>query len=84
MCATFKNMKTWKCFKYEKYHLNNDKTLLNILESLLADNIESQQPIDLQFRQSLGESRNSQLKSNTNENKKERMLVKLISKNILH
>ena len=30
--------------------LNNDKTLLNILEGLLAGNIEPQQPIDLQFR----------------------------------
>ena len=44
----------------------NNKTLLNILEDLLADNIEPQQPIDLQFRQSLVESSNSHLKSNTN------------------
>ena len=46
--------------------LNNEKTLLNIPEDLLADNIEPQQPIDLQFRQSLVESSNSHLKSNTN------------------
>ena len=35
-------------------YLSNDKTLLNILEGLLADNIEPQQPIDLQFCHSLG------------------------------
>ena len=39
--------------------LSNDKTLLNIIEGLLADKIEPQQPIDLQFCQSLGESSNS-------------------------
>ena len=64
--------------------LSNDKTLLNVLEGLLADNIEPQQPIDLQFRQSLGESSNSQLKSNTNGNKKERMEGKFVSKNVLN
>ena len=42
--------------------ISNDKTILiNILEGLLADNIEPQQPTDLQFRQSLGESSNSEL-----------------------
>ena len=40
--------------------LSNNKTLLNmLLEGLSADNIEPQQPIDLQFRQSLSESGNS-------------------------
>ena len=43
---------------------------LFLIEGLLADNIESQQPIDLQFYKSLGESSDSELKSNTNENKK--------------
>ena len=59
--------------------LNNDKTL----EGLLADNIEPQQPIDLQFRQSLCEGSNSQLKSNSNENKKKRMEGKFFSKKVL-
>ena len=49
-----------------------NKTLLNILESLLADSNESQQTIDLQFRQSLDESNNSQLKSNTSGNEIEK------------
>ena len=57
--------------------------LLNILEGLLADNIE-QQPIDLQFCQSVGESSNSQLKSNPNGNKKERMKEKFVSKNVFN
>ena len=64
--------------------LSNDKILLNVLEGLLADNIEPQQPTDLQFRQSLGESSNSQLKSNTDGNKKERMEGKFVSKNVLN
>ena len=64
--------------------LSNDKTLLNILEGLLADNIEQQQPINLQFSQSLGESSNSQLKSCTNGNMKERMEGKFVSKNVLN
>ena len=42
--------------------LSNDKTLFNILEGLIADNIEPQQLIDLQFHQSLDESNNSQLR----------------------
>ena len=58
--------------------------LLNILEGLLADNIEQQQPIDLQFCQSIGESSNSQLKSNPNGNKKERMKEKFVSKNVFN
>ena len=53
--------------------LNNDKAIPNILEGLLTKNIEPQQPIDLQFRKSFGRNSNSQLKSNTNQNKKERM-----------
>ena len=63
---------------------SNDKTLLNILEGLITDNIEPQQPIDLQFRQSLSKSSNSQLKSNTNGNKKERMEGKFVLKNVLN
>ena len=51
---------------------------------MLADNIEPQQPIDLHFCQSLCESSNSQLKSNTNGNKKERMEGKFVSKNVLN
>ena len=56
-----------------KIPLSTMKTLLNTIEGLLADNTEPQQPIDLQFRQSLGESNNSHLKSDTNGNKKERI-----------
>ena len=64
--------------------LSNDRTLLNILEGLLADKIKPQQPINLQFSQSLGESSNSQLKSSTNGNTKERMEGKFVSKNVLN
>ena len=64
--------------------LNNDKTLLNILEGLLVDNVKPQQPIDLQFCESLGESSNSLLKSNTNGNKKERIEGKFVLKNVLN
>ena len=64
--------------------LSNDKTLLNILEGLLADNIEPQQPINLQFSQSLSERSNSQLKSSTNGKRKERMEGKFVSKNVLN
>ena len=64
--------------------LSNDKALLNILEGLLADNIEPQQPTDLQFRQSLGENSNSQLKGNTTRDKKDRMEGKFVSKNVLN
>ena len=62
--------------------LNNDKAIPNILEGLLTKNIEPQQPIDLQFRKSFGRSSNSQLKSNTNENKKERIEGEFILKNL--
>ena len=58
--------------------------ILNILEGMLADNIEPLQPIDLHFCQSLGGSSNRQLKSNTNGNKKERMEGKFVSKNVLN
>ena len=51
---------------------------------MLVDKIEPQQPIDLQFCQSLGESSNSQLKSNTNGNKKERREGKFVLKNVLN
>ena len=64
--------------------LSNDRTLLNILEGLLADKIKPQQPINLQFSQSLGESSNSQLKSSTNGNTKEGMEGKFVSKNVLN
>ena len=64
--------------------LSNDKTLLNILEGLLADNIEPQQPINLQFSQSLSERSNSQLKSSTNGKRKDRMEGKFVSKNVLN
>ena len=57
---------------------------LFLIEGLLADNIELQQPIDLQFYKSLGESSDSQLKSNTNENKKKRMDGNFALKNVLH
>ena len=73
-----------KMFQVCKIPLSNDKTLLNILEGLLADNIEQQQPINLQFSQSLGESSNSQLKSCTNGNMKERMEGMFVSKNVLN
>ena len=64
--------------------LSNDETLLNILEGLLADNLEPQQPFDLQFRQSLGKSSDSQQKSNSSGNQKERMEGNFVSKNIFN
>ena len=64
--------------------LSNDETLLNILEGLLADNLEPQQPFDLQFRQSLGKSSDSQRKSNSSGNQKERMEGNFVSKNIFN
>ena len=53
-----------KIFQVRKIPLSVMIRILNILEGLLADKVQQQQPIDLQFHQSIGESSTSQLKSN--------------------
>ena len=52
--------------------LSNDTTLLNILETLLADNTEAKQPIDLEARESIGESSNNNSPENNADTPKAR------------
>ena len=65
--------------------LSNDTTLLNILESLLADNTEAKQPIDLEARQSIGESSNKNYPENNAETpNNKRMEGKFVSQNVFN
>ena len=71
--------------QFQNTTLTTLTTLLNILESLLADNKEAKQPIDLEARQSIGESSNKnhpENKAETPNNK--RMEEKFVSQNVFN
>ena len=60
-------MNQYSSSQFQNTTLSNDTTLLNILESLLADNTAAKQPIDLEARQSIGESSNNNSPENNAE-----------------
>ena len=63
--------------------LSKDTTLLNILKSLFADNIEEKQPIHLEAWQSIGESSNNNSAENNAETpNSKRMEGKFVSQNV--
>ena len=64
---------------------NNDITVLNILDSLLADNTEAKKPIDLEARQSIGESSsNNSPENNAETSDSKRMEGKFASQNVFN
>ena len=76
--------------QYSSSQFNNttlgyDTTLLNILESLLADNTEAKQPIDLEAQHSVGESSNNNYTENNAETpNNKRMEGKVVSQSVFN
>ena len=60
-------MNQYSSSQFQNNTLSNDTTLLNTLESLLADNTEAKQPIDLEPQQLIGESSNNNFPENKTE-----------------
>ena len=78
-------MNQYSSSQFQNTTLSNDTTLLNILESLLADNTEAKQPIDLEARQSIGESsNNTSPESNADTLNSKRMEGKFVSQNVFN
>ena len=75
-------MNQYSSFQFQNT-LSKDTTLLNILESLFADNMEEKQPIDLEARQSIGESsNNNSAEKNAETPNSKRMEGKFVSQNV--
>ena len=78
-------MNQYSSSQFQNTTLSNDTTLLHILESLLADNTEAKQPIDLEARQSIGESSNNNYPENNAETpNNKRMEGKFVSQNVFN
>ena len=77
--ANRESVNQYSSSQFQNTTLSNDTTLLNILESHLADNTEAKHPIDLEARQSIGESPNNNFPENNadtpNSKRIERMFI---------
>ena len=83
--ANRESVNQYSSSQFQNTTLSNDTTLLNILESHLADNTEAKQPIDLEARQSIGESPNNNFpENNADTPNSKRMERKFISQNVFN
>ena len=64
--------------------LSNDKTWLDILEDLLANNTKAKQPLDLLARQSIGESTIESIVDNVPETPDQRLDGKFVLRNVFN
>ena len=78
-------MNHYSTSEFQNATLCNDTTPLNILESLLTDNVEAKQPIDLEARQSIDEtSDNNYPENNVETPNNKRMEGKFVSQNVFN
>ena len=78
-------MNQYSSFQFQNTTLSNGTTLLDILESLLADNTETKPPIDLEARQSIGGNYNINYpESNAETPNNKRLEGKFVSQNVFN